>query len=482
MKPAQATFAAVPPHAGYFSAPDLQPARMLDVEIGQPLPRISAVDEQTGQRYTRALALVRLHARPLGLVELRLAGPEATVDDHAGQIWRALHAEIIAHLREDGLPEVTELRATGLPDVGAPACRREYERFLAETPFVSVVVATRDRPESLDVCLRSLLSQAYPRYEIIVVDNAPSTTATADLLERAYGDAPRVRYVREDYPGLARAHNRGLRETEAEIVAITDDDVLVDQCWLAELVRGFRVAERVACVTGMILPLELETPAQFWIEQYGGFNKGFRQRIFDQAWYQPRDRLFPYAAGMFGSGANMAFKTAVLRELGGFDPALGAGTLALGGDDLAAFFQVVTAGYTLVYQPAALVRHRHRRDYAGLRKQAYGYGVGLTAYLMKSLLDQPTRLPDFVAKAPSGLAYAVSARSPKNRLKRIHYPRELTALERKGMLYGPVAYLRSRWRLRATRPRRGRLDRSTLVSAAEPPLLDEAQSPSRSVS
>ena len=78
----------------------------------------------------------------------------------------------------------------------------------------------------------------------------------------------------------------------------------------------------------------------------------------------------------------MAFRTDWLRTNGGFDPATGAGTPARGGDDLDAFLRVVLDGRTLVYEPAAIVRHYHRRDYASLRRQAYGYGVGLGAYLV----------------------------------------------------------------------------------------------------
>ena len=130
--------------------------------------------------------------------------------------------------------------------------------------------------------------------------------------------------------------------------------------------------------------------------------------------------------------------------LGGFDPALGAGTLAMGGDDLAAFFEMVAAGYTLVYEPAAIVYHRHRSDYADLQHQIYGYGVGLSAFLTHCLLKRPGRLLDVARKTPRGLAYLFSTRSPKNTRKAADYPAELTRLERRGFVAGPLAYLRSR--------------------------------------
>ncbi len=340
---------------------------------------------------------------------------------------------------------VAVLDASGLPGAGMPRCLEERERALSDAPFVSVVIATHERPDRLAVCLQSLLSVDYPRYEIIVVDNAPSTTATADLLGQRYAHLPRVRYVREERRGLAWARNRGIVEARGDIVAFTDDDVVVDRYWLTGLAQGFAAADDVACVTGLILPLELETQPQLWFEQFGGFSKGFARRIFDTDRHRPRDPLFPYAAGRFGSGNNMALRASVLRELGGFDPAFGAGAL-VGGEDLEVFFRLITRGYRLVYEPGAMVHHLHRRDYAALRRQLSDGGVA--GYLTKAVVEDPVLLLDLARKLPRGLVYALSPRSGKNAKKQADYPKELTATERRGMLYAPVAYLRSRRRVR----------------------------------
>ncbi|HXT35818.1 MAG TPA: glycosyltransferase, partial [Chloroflexota bacterium] len=431
--------------------PRFRPVRILEVEIGGPLPALHSLDSATGEIFERAWALVRLHTQPLGEVELRLEEDGLNPADLAREIWGALETEIRAHLRADGLPEPSALDAGGLPTAAPPKCVQEREAVLAKAPFASIVVATHDRPEDLAQCLPSLLSLDYPDFEVIVVDNAPSSNATADLIKNVYGDEARVRYVREDRPGLGCAHNRGLREVRGEIVAFTDDDVLADRYWLAQLVTGFSVGKNVACVTGLIFPRELQTEVQMWIEQYVGFGKGSVRRVFDLTENRRNNRLYPYAAGAFGSGANMAFRTSALRALGGFDPGLGAGSPGVGGDDLAAFFQVIMAGHALVYEPGALVHHLHRRDYAGFRKQVHGYGVGLTAYLTKCLIDRPALLLEFATRVPLGLFYALSARSPKNSRKPPDYPRELNMLEVKGMLHGPLAYIRGRYQTRHLR-------------------------------
>jgi GT2 family glycosyltransferase len=328
---------------------------------------------------------------------------------------------------------------------------------------VSIVVPTRDRPDFISTCLHALTHLHYPRYEILIVDNAPTTSATAEYIQRNYAADPRVRYIREDHPGISHARNCGMMAAKGEIIAFTDDDVVVDAYWLAELVRGFQRTKNVACVTGYVLPLELNTPAQLWFEDAGWLEEENAHQLFTRRVFGKETRyLHLYRGGLFGRGANMATTTTFLRSIGGFDPALGTGTLTKGGEDLDLFLQVSVAGYDLVYEPAALIHHLHRRDYAALRKQMYGYGVGFTAYLAKSVLTNPRLLLDFVTKVPYDMLGILWARIAKRaaeptrkagaQLKTIqkstYYPKDLTTLQVKGFLIGPIAYLRSLWRKR----------------------------------
>jgi GT2 family glycosyltransferase len=311
------------------------------------------------------------------------------------------------------------------------------------------VVATRERTGALAVCLDSLARLEYADYEVVVVDNDPITDDTANLIR--HRAEPGVRYAREDRRGLAAAHNCGLQLAEGSIVAFTDDDVIVDRHWLTEVVRAFQADTDVACVTGLILPAELQTPAQILLEAHGNFSKGFEQRVLDLGVHRPADPLFPFNTGQLGSGANMSFDREMLRKSGGFDPAIGAGTFARGGDDLAAFFTVIASGLRLVYQPSAIVWHHHRRDDDSLARQAYGYGVGLGAYLTSALVNHPASVGRLFHSAPAGLAYAFRPTSPRNVYLQDIWPRHLKWLERRGLVFGPVAYGISRWRTRGAR-------------------------------
>jgi len=123
---------------------------------------------------------------------------------------------------------------------------------------------------------------------------------------------------------------------------------------------------------------------------------------------------------------------------------LGAGTPAHGGEDLDAYLEVICAGHQLVYEPRALVWHRHRPDLPGLSQQIHRYGIGLSAALIRRFVTRPEERREIIRRLPAGLGYALHPRSAKNTGKRSGYPVQLTMLELAGMLRGPIAYALAR--------------------------------------
>lgn len=434
-----------------------KPILVLDVEISQRIPDVPVTYDHTGMPYQRARTLVRFHDKPLGLIDLNINDSGLTASEHAAAIWRKLSSKINAHLRANGLPEVSTLDESGIPFEQVPTCLQDRNAFLANAPFASVIVCTRDRAASLGRCVRSLLKLDYPAFEIIVVDNAPKTNATEELVRREFANigesAARVRYIREPKPGKSRAANTGAIHARGSILAFTDDDVEVDRHWLTELALGFAVTDHVACVTGLILPAELETQPQFWQEEFGGYNRdgNFDQRIFNLdnlRWRRQQEPLYPYTSGNFGAGANLCFNREAFIKLGGFDPAIGAGTLTIAAEDTDILFRTVIGGQTVVRQPSAFLYHYQYRDYESLRKQLYSYGHGFTAHLMNCIVRRPSSLLDFASMVPYTLFYLFNPTSPKHAKKTDDFPKELATVEMKGMLVGWWAYLRSRWRNR----------------------------------
>lgn len=243
---------------------------------------------------------------------------------------------------------------------------------------VSVVVCTRDRPEALGRCLDSLRRGRVRPREIVVVDNASRTDATRDLVAAM----PDVRYVREHRPGLSIARNTGVRETTGEIVAFTDDDVVVDPEWVSNLVPPFADA-RVMAVTGTVLPGELTTRAQRMAEErLWSFNREFRPRTFD-ARYFARMRARGVPVWHVGAGANMAFRRDAFARVGPFDERLGAGAAGCS-EDSELWYRLLAEGWSCAYEPAAVVFHFHRERLSELRQQWHAYMRGhVTALLLQ---------------------------------------------------------------------------------------------------
>lgn len=437
----------------------LSPILLTEVELSEAIPGVCADHPTSPSAYTRLQSLIRLHGQPLGILNLRLTPGGLTPLELAALIWDQFAPDIRAHLEADGISPPRALEASGL---GPASCLLDQPLSSLDEPLISVAIATVNRTESLLACVMSLLAMDYSNYEVLIVHNGPLKEGTEEALQRIKALDPRIRLVYEAQPGLANAHNRALESARAKLIAITDDDVVVDRSWLRVIARTFLAYPQAGCVTGLIRPTELETSSQIWIEQFGGFGKGYRQKVYNLGSNRPLDPLFPLAAGKFGSGANMAFRRDALECMGGFDPALGAGSLALGGDDLAAFYSVIDEGFQLIYEPAAIVHHRHHRSYQDLRRVAFGYGVGLGAYLTKVFTRHPGQL---LRRLLSGIHYYFSPRSGKNLRKEDDYPQDLKRQELRGLISGPAAYFRSRQSLRRRSTRRGpqRSDRSRLA-------------------
>jgi GT2 family glycosyltransferase len=311
-----------------------------------------------GTPYACARLLVCHGEVPLGFVDVTLKQGAAPAD--------AVRAEIARQL-----PEATAPQA---PAPSAPS---------PPLPSISVVICTRDRPDVLRDALVSVLEVEYENYDLVVVDNAPTTSATKDLVTELAD--PRIRYVLEPRPGLSRARNRGVAHATGEIIAFTDDDVVVDPAWLQSIVRGFRRSDGVACVTGLVVAAQLDTAAQAYFDAKVKWSANLTTRLFDLHEHRGDDPLFPYRAGNLGAGANFAVLTATAIELGAFDEALGAGSPTRGGEDLDFFARVILAGHTLAYEPSSLVWHSHRSELDAVRDQMFAYRCGLAAYALKHL-------------------------------------------------------------------------------------------------
>ncbi len=308
-------------------------------------------------------------------------------------------------------------------------------------PRATVVVPTiYRRTDELTRTVQTLLDQDYPDFEIVVVDNRPD--GDGPPITEFLG-TPQVRVVIERSPGISRARNRGVAESTGGFVAFTDDDAVVDSHWLRAMGERYVLDEEVGAVSGLVLPLELATAPQLWFEEfYGGFSRSFSPQVMKLGAHID-DGLFPYAPGSFGVGCNMSFRRSTLQRLGGFNSALGTGTPAKGGEDLAMFLSLIFANGTIVFEPSAVVRHEHRRTRRAFLDQVFDYGTGLTAMYTALILDDPRHLVEMVRRIPAGLRLLTRPRAQRSPSRTPSYPRSALVVQALGMAYGPLAYARS---------------------------------------
>jgi GT2 family glycosyltransferase len=253
---------------------------------------------------------------------------------------------------------------------------------------VTVAVCTRDRPDKLERLLQSLLRQTCQPRVVLVVDNAPASDATQQLVQRL----PVVRYVREAIPGLDFARNRALRESDSEIVAYVDDDAVVAEDWVASIIAVFNESPAIGVCTGKVDALTLATEGARLFEASGGFGRGDqRLHLPPGVGARPPGLPKPLAAWAFsvGAGVSLAVRRRFALELGGFDEALDMGAVLPGGGDTDMLWRMLEAGHQVVYEPSVRAWHEHRADQQGAEQQILGHGRATVATLTKFVAVAP---------------------------------------------------------------------------------------------
>ncbi len=391
-------------------SPESEPALpVLDLFADGPVPDAAAP------------LLVTAHGYPLGLL------PQDCTDP-----------------RQQGLTLFTDaLRQHQAEAPGSP-CGWKLE-LGDRRPGATVVITTiGDQSEGLRRVVDQLLEQTYDPLQVVVVDNRPGRWSRAGCLP----DSPRVQIVEERFPGISAARNAGLAAATTPIVLFLDDDVIPGPDWAGWLVAALHTTPDTVCATGLILPLEIRTRGQRLLEEWGGYAKGLHRQVHRHPCPEPPHPLYPYLPGIYGSGANVGFWAERLRSLGGYDETLGAGTPTFGGEDLAMQMDVVLRGHDLVYEPAAVIWHRHRASMSDWRRQLFRYGAGLSAAMLRRAGRSADDRREILRRVPAAVQHAISPTSRKNERRSGDYPRALVLVELIGMAYGPIALVRSRRRLR----------------------------------
>jgi cellulose synthase/poly-beta-1,6-N-acetylglucosamine synthase-like glycosyltransferase len=318
--------------------------KILTLDLAEPPADVTGCEA-----YTALLALVRIRGHALGWVQVEHQG-RAQVSG----AW--LRAAVADKVNWELLPHAL------LPG---------YSAAPAPTPPISVIVLSDGDPAALTECLRAITAGAYPLYECIVVDHAPSAAS-----ERIAAQFPAVRFVQAAGAGAGAAWNLGAAAARYELLAFLGVNCRPDPHWLHALAAGFAVAA-VGAVSGPIAPLALDTPAQRCFEAVcGGLGRDTYSRTVHPATASLEERVG--ALGL-GSGNNLALRRDVLLNLGGFNPALDAGA------DQELLVRLLADGMSVRYSGDALVRHAHPADWRALGRTLFERGRGQGAALLATV-------------------------------------------------------------------------------------------------
>lgn len=243
-----------------------------------------------------------------------------------------------------------------------------------QRPTITLIVCTRNRAHALAALLESV-TIAVARspdevIDLILVDNGSRDDSLDRIARWTACQSFSVRVMQEPHAGLARARNRGLASACGAIIAMTDDDCVLDPGYFNEMARYFRELDGPAIIGGRILPGNPDDlPVTLKLEDHAMIAA-------------PGD--FP---GGFVMGANLAFSHSVMARVGGFDDRFGAGAPFIAAEDTDFLFRATALGIPLRYDPRFVVHHHHgRKLIAEETRLLAGYSYGDGALYAKHVL------------------------------------------------------------------------------------------------
>ena len=280
--------------------------------------------------------------------------------------------------------------------------------------LISTIICTHNRAKYLTKAIQSLVDQRTPKdkYEIIVVDNC-STDSTKEAVEQ-FTSKCNIRYIYEPTLGLSYARNTGWRNARGKYSAYLDDDAIACPVWLDKILEVFETVTPVpGCVGGKTLPL-WEALRPKWLSD----ELITCLTVID--WFDT-PQVITNLNQKWLVGANIAFPTDVLRQVGGFVSGLDrVGKNLLSGGDVFLEKQIKKAGYTCFYHPEITVSHLVPKS--RLEKRWFVrryYSQGLSDAVMQLIEESPS----FARRLRLAISKALRLLQTPGRLMNLVLPR-----------------------------------------------------------
>lgn len=238
--------------------------------------------------------------------------------------------------------------------------------------MLSVILCTYNRERYIYNVLQSIAAGGFGDYEIVLVNNN-STDGTESECQRFVKDHPEVAmlYCVEKQQGLSYARNRGIVESQGEVLVYVDDDAVVNKEYLQTYADFFNRNKEAVAAGGPITPRYDGCEEPSWMSHYT------RQLVTGEQNLGTREREFP--KGAFPGGGNAAYRKSVFNEVGLFNVELGRkGNSLIGAEEKDLFDKMTSRGMKFYYLPNAILYHlippkKLTQDY--FDRLTYGIGV-----------------------------------------------------------------------------------------------------------
>jgi len=242
---------------------------------------------------------------------------------------------------------------------------------MTKKPILSVVIPTIGRPMVLRAVASLLAADPLPGRQSseleIIVAGAVADPAVAERLQELMKNNPQIIHLPVSFRSgdSSEKKNAGWKAANAELVAFIDDDVVVGKNWPAAVLESFSEKSAGLMSGPGLVPADIPLMARL-----AGWTLASRAAGYVQERYLSGKSAAKSVKWSRLIGCNMAYRKNVLEEINGFDPHFWPGE-----EMIAAYIATVRKGYTLVFQPQAVLYHYPRSGYWKFLRQMSGYGA-----------------------------------------------------------------------------------------------------------
>lgn len=198
------------------------------------------------------------------------------------------------------------------------------------SPFVSVVVPTRNRPHDLANCLDALSHQSlrFVAYEVIIVDDHSNTTCISQYQQLLHQHSEmNVRFysLPGQQTGTVHARNLGLEHASGEIIGFLDDDSIPYADWLSVIISCFSLNLNITAITGPVTAVDEIHPLSVFRQNF--YDIRYKQLLCRESTESIKSRFnlteFNLPNGFYMAdylaGGNSAIRASTLDIHGTFD-------------------------------------------------------------------------------------------------------------------------------------------------------------------